>query len=118
MTGRRMGHSGKARQGDPHQELLAKRSPIRQRFSERCTPSFLTSMTLRFLTLIVLTGLFSTALFGQNSVFTGHVTDSSGAVIPKAQIVVHNQETGVDTATTTTKSGDLPFPTEPNWTGR
>jgi hypothetical protein len=38
--------------------------------------------------------------------FTGHVLDSAGAVIPGAQVVVHNQATGVDTRTTTTNSGD------------
>ena len=38
--------------------------------------------------------------------FTGHVLDPTGAVIPGAQVVVHNQATGVDTKTVTTGSGD------------
>ncbi len=38
--------------------------------------------------------------------FTGHVLDSTGAVIPTAQVVVHNQATGVDAKTFTTGSGD------------
>jgi hypothetical protein len=38
--------------------------------------------------------------------FTGHVLDSTGAVIPAAQVVVHNQATGVDVKTVTTNSGD------------
>src|ERR1035438_4391456 len=38
--------------------------------------------------------------------FTGHVLDSTGAVIQGAQVVVHNQATGVDTKAVTTGSGD------------
>ncbi len=38
--------------------------------------------------------------------FTGHVLDSTGAVIPAAQVVVHNQATGIDVKTVTTNSGD------------
>jgi len=37
--------------------------------------------------------------------FTGTVVDSTGAVIPAAQVVVHNQATGVDTKAVTTSSG-------------
>src|ERR1019366_8883263 len=37
--------------------------------------------------------------------FTGTVVDSTGAVIQEAQVVVHNQATGVDTKTVTTSSG-------------
>ena len=76
-------------------------------FSHRCS---LAPALLRALLPIILTGFFSTALFGQNATFTGHVTDSSGAVIPKAKITVHNQATGVDTPTITTKSGDYTVP--------
>jgi Carboxypeptidase regulatory-like domain len=42
--------------------------------------------------------------------FTGHVLDSTGAVIPEAQVVVHNQATGVDVKTVTTNSGDYTVP--------
>ena len=38
--------------------------------------------------------------------FTGHVLDSTDAVIPAAQVIVHNQATGVDVKTVTTTSGD------------
>ena len=38
--------------------------------------------------------------------FTGHVVDPAGAVIPGAQVVVHNQATGVDVKAVTTGSGD------------
>ncbi len=37
--------------------------------------------------------------------FTGTVVDSTGAVLPEAQVVVHNQATGVDNKTVTTSSG-------------
>lgn len=36
---------------------------------------------------------------------TGEVTDQSGAVINGATVVAHNQQTGVDTSTTTNESG-------------
>ncbi len=52
--------------------------------------------------------IFSTALFGQE--FTGHVTDTSNAVVPKATITVHNQLTNVDVSTVTTKTGDYTVP--------
>jgi hypothetical protein len=42
--------------------------------------------------------------------FTGHVLDSTGASIPGAQMVVHNQATGVDVKATTTNSGDYTVP--------
>lgn len=67
-------------------------------------------MNFRGLTLVVFLVLFSTSLYGQNSTFTGHVTDSSGAVVPKAQIKVHNQETGVTVTTTTAESGNYTVP--------
>ncbi len=37
--------------------------------------------------------------------FTGYVVDPTGAAIPEAQVVVHNQATGVDARTVTTSSG-------------
>ncbi len=36
---------------------------------------------------------------------TGSVTDPSGAVVPSAQVVAHNLDTGVDTPTTTNNDG-------------
>jgi len=38
--------------------------------------------------------------------FTGHVLDVTGAVIPAAQVIVHNQATGVDVKTATTSTGN------------
>jgi Carboxypeptidase regulatory-like domain len=42
--------------------------------------------------------------------FTGHVLDSTGAAAPKALVVIHNQETGVDTKSTTTDVGVYTVP--------
>jgi hypothetical protein len=42
--------------------------------------------------------------------FTGHVADPSGAVIPDAQVTIHNQATGVDVKTTTTSNGIYTVP--------
>ncbi len=67
-------------------------------------------MILKALLILAVTGLFSTVLFGQNAVFTGHVTDTAGAVVSKAQITVHNEQTGVNVTTTTTGSGDYTVP--------
>jgi hypothetical protein len=69
-----------------------------------------TSVALRGLLLILVAGFFSTTLLSQNATFTGRVTDQSGAVVPKAQITVHNQETGIDVTTTTTGTGDYTVP--------
>ena len=38
--------------------------------------------------------------------FTGHVLDTTGAVIPEAQVVVHNEATGVEVKTVSTAVGD------------
>lgn len=40
----------------------------------------------------------------------GRVTDSTGAVIPKAKVLVHNEKTGVDKTTVSTGSGDYSVP--------
>lgn len=42
--------------------------------------------------------------------FTGHVLDTTGAVISSAEVVVHNQATGVDVKTSTTKDGIYTVP--------
>ncbi|WP_446743146.1 carboxypeptidase regulatory-like domain-containing protein [Silvibacterium acidisoli] len=51
--------------------------------------------------------LFAVTGFAQtvNQSITGQVTDPSGAVIPGAQIIAHNLDTGVDTPTKTNQSG-------------
>ena len=38
--------------------------------------------------------------------FTGHVVDQTGAVIPAADVIVHNKATGIEVKTVTTNSGD------------
>ncbi len=47
-------------------------------------------------------GQFSTGI-------TGRVTDSTGAVLPKATVTAHGELTNVDITTTTTSSGDFTF---------
>ena len=42
--------------------------------------------------------------------FTGQVVDPTGAVIPGAQVIVHNQATGVDTKTVSTSTGAYTVP--------
>src|ERR1022692_1673590 len=64
----------------------------------------LASATLRWVMPLLLLTVFSATLLAQNATFTGRVTDSSGAVVIKAKIIVHNLATGVDTTTITTKS--------------
>ncbi len=54
--------------------------------------------------------LFGTVLYGQDSSFTGHVTDITGAAIPKAAIIVHNEGTNVDITTQTNGNGDYTVP--------
>lgn len=67
-------------------------------------------MKLRFwqIALLLLGISTATAAFGQE--FTGTVTDPSGAVIPHAKITVHNQQTGVNSTTDTTGTGDYTVP--------
>src|ERR1035438_8841715 len=62
--------------------------------------------------LLCLVGIFTTAVCRAQTTqqFTGRVVDSTGAVIPAADVVVHNQNTGVDTKTVTTKAGDYTVP--------
>ena len=52
----------------------------------------------------------STALLAQNASFTGHVTDSTGAVVRGAQIVVHDQNTNVESSTATNSAGVYEVP--------
>jgi hypothetical protein len=52
--------------------------------------------------------LFTGALSAQE--FTGRVTDATGAALAKATIVAHNLDTGVDTPTSTTPTGDYAIP--------
>jgi len=51
------------------------------------------------------------SLFAQEGQeFTGRVTDSTGASVPKAAIIVHNLLTNVDVTTVTTGTGDNTVP--------
>jgi len=50
------------------------------------------------------------AMLAQNSRFTGHVTDTSGAAVVGAQIQVLNQDSGETASTVTTTSGDYSVP--------
>jgi outer membrane receptor protein involved in Fe transport len=52
--------------------------------------------------------LLASPLFGQE--FTGHVADSSHAAVPKAKVIVHNQQTNTDVTTQTTSTGDYTVP--------
>ena len=67
-------------------------------------------MHLRKLFLCLMLVFVSAGLWGQNAVFTGHVTDPTGAAIARANVVIHNQDTGVDINTITTKTGDYTAP--------
>src|SRR4029079_8567173 len=58
--------------------------------------------------LLFVLSLLSTALFGQSDrgVITGTVTDASGALIPGAQVVTTNVNTGANSETVTTGTGN------------
>jgi hypothetical protein len=58
---------------------------------------------------LLLTFLLTTGLLSAQQ-FTGRVTDSTGAVIPKATITAVNVDTRVNTKTVSTKSGDYTIP--------
>lgn len=63
------------------------------------------------LILFVLVAGFAPALFAQSTAsFTGRVTDSTGAVITKARITLHDVNTNVERSTKTTNSGVYTIP--------
>jgi hypothetical protein len=67
-------------------------------------------MTFRSALLIILLGMLCLAVipvFAQNGTgsITGHVTDSQGALVPKAQVTATNVDTGVHVGGTTNSSG-------------
>jgi hypothetical protein len=62
--------------------------------------------------LILITALCALCIFSSSvswsqatQQFTGHVLDTSGAALPSAEVVIHNQSTGVDVKTVTTNDG-------------
>ncbi len=65
-------------------------------------------MRLGKLTLLLFACMFSGTCFAQQ--FTGHITDSSGAAIPAAEVAVHNINTNVDILAAATKTGDYTVP--------
>src|ERR1039458_6874646 len=61
--------------------------------------------------LLALSFMVSTGAPAQTSQgFTGLVTDSSGAVIPNAKVIVHNEGTAVDKMVTTTGTWNWAVP--------
>jgi hypothetical protein len=64
------------------------------------------TLTFCFLSLLLSVGVYAQTSQG----FTGLVTDSKGAVIPKAKITVHNEGTGVDKSVITTPTGNWAVP--------
>ena len=58
---------------------------------------------------LLLTVLLSAGLLSAQQ-FTGHVTDQTGAVIPKATITAHNIDTNLNTKAMSTRSGDYTIP--------
>ena len=79
-----------------------------RRSHERPTSSLPGIRTFRYLAIFFL--LLLPAAFASAQEFTGRVTDSSGAVIPNAQITAHNVDTGIDTPTVTTSAGTYTIP--------
>lgn len=59
---------------------------------------------LVLIAILTLTGVI------QAQVFTGRVTDATGAAIAGVTVVAHNQDTGVNTPTVTTATGDYTIP--------
>jgi hypothetical protein len=59
---------------------------------------------------LLLAMIFSFAASGQTSTsITGRVSDQTGAVIPKARVIAHNELTNQDISTVTTSTGDFTF---------
>lgn len=61
--------------------------------------------------LFLITWAGATAQLAGKGQVNGTVTDSSGAAIPGAQVVVKSKQTSLSTNTTTTSSGDFSLPT-------
>ena len=64
---------------------------------------------------LVISALFSVALHAQvvGGTISGTVTDQTGAVIPNAVVVVHNQDTGTQRTLTTNSAGAYSAPSIP-----
>ncbi|MDQ1471451.1 MAG: hypothetical protein QOJ99_2931, partial [Bryobacterales bacterium] len=61
---------------------------------------------------IALTAMFATLCFAQNDrgIITGTVTDQAGAVVPNASVIATNLETGTESRTNTTGTGNYTIP--------
>lgn len=79
----------------------------RRRFAR----SSLQCLALLFGSILLLTAIGAEAQLSGKGQINGSVTDSSGAAVPGAQVVVTSNQTGVSTTTTTTSSGDFSLPT-------
>ncbi len=66
--------------------------------------------TLLFATALLLTYLPAKAQLSGKGQINGTVTDTSGAAIPGAQVVVTSKQTSVSSKTTTTSAGDFSLP--------
>lgn len=70
--------------------------------------------SMRAFLLVVLTAFFGSNVLAQSTaVLSGTVTDSTGAVVASAKVVVTNQATGVESATQTDTAGAYLFPSLP-----
>jgi hypothetical protein len=75
--------------------------------------------SLRAFLLVVLTAALGSNVLGQSTAaLSGTVTDSTGAVVASAKVVVTNQATGVESATQTDTAGAYLFPSLPIGTYR
>src|SRR5438093_4696070 len=72
----------------------------------------LTTLMVNIALLVTIVFSASHQLFSQQAwgSIKGTVRDSSGAVIPRAAVVVRQRETGVETKVETTGEGDYAFP--------
>ncbi len=72
---------------------------------------FLSKLSLAVLSVMTVCLALSIGAPAQTSQgFTGVVTDSTGAVIPKAKVTVHSEGTGLDKVVFTTSTGDWAVP--------
>lgn len=67
-------------------------------------------MALLIPVLVVMTWVGATAQLAGKGQISGTVTDTSGAAIPDAQVVIKSKQTNLSTNTTTTSAGDFSLP--------
>jgi hypothetical protein len=59
---------------------------------------------------LMLLALLFPASFLAAQEFTGRISDSTGAMLPKATVIAHNMDTGVDITVVSTATGDYTIP--------